>query len=157
MMFLHSHRTVFTFCSFFFLDFLGVVLAFWISILQIYRSVSVMILLPLRFRWLMVLVIYEEEYLKEKFCPFNYKAFAVIWKVGIPYTGLTTPVGWLSLLQTDRPKSVHRSVWWRLGVFAFLSVPVGFCHGLSQISSFFSFQTNSSKMYSMILIFLCFN
>ena len=32
-------------------------------------------------------------------CPFDYTAFAVNWKVGIPLTGLTRPVGWLSLLQ----------------------------------------------------------
>ena len=32
-------------------------------------------------------------------CPFDYTAFAVSGKVGIPETGLTTPVGWLSLSQ----------------------------------------------------------
>ena len=32
-------------------------------------------------------------------CPFDYTAFAVSWKVWIPQTGLTTPVGWLSLPQ----------------------------------------------------------
>ena len=32
-------------------------------------------------------------------CPFDYTAFAVSGKVGIPLTGLTTKVGWLSLLQ----------------------------------------------------------
>ena len=32
-------------------------------------------------------------------CPFDYTAFAVGGKVGIPLTGLTTPVGWLSLPQ----------------------------------------------------------
>ena len=26
-------------------------------------------------------------------CPFDYTAFAVSWKVGYQYTGLTTPVG----------------------------------------------------------------
>ena len=30
-------------------------------------------------------------------CPFEYTAFVVSGKVGIPYTGLITPVGWLSL------------------------------------------------------------
>ena len=34
-----------------------------------------------------------------KVCPFDYTAFAVNGKVGIPLTGLTTPVGWLSLPQ----------------------------------------------------------
>ena len=33
--------------------------------------------------------------------------FSVSGKVGIPLTGLTTPVGWLSLPPTDRPKSVR--------------------------------------------------
>ena len=32
-------------------------------------------------------------------CPFDYTAFGVSGKVGIPYTSLTTPVGWLSLPQ----------------------------------------------------------
>ena len=32
-------------------------------------------------------------------CPFEYTAFAVSGKVGIPKTGLTTPVGLLSLFQ----------------------------------------------------------
>ena len=32
-------------------------------------------------------------------CPFYYTSFAVSGKVGYPYTGLTTPVRWLSLLQ----------------------------------------------------------
>ena len=32
-------------------------------------------------------------------CHFDYTAFAVSGKVGIPYTGLTTPVGWQSLPQ----------------------------------------------------------
>ena len=32
-------------------------------------------------------------------CPFDYAAFAVSGKVGIPQTVLTLPVGWLSLLQ----------------------------------------------------------
>ena len=40
-------------------------------------------------------------------CHFDYTAFAVSWKVGTLLTGLTTPVGWLSLLTpTDCPKSV---------------------------------------------------
>ena len=32
-------------------------------------------------------------------CPFDYAAFAVSRKVWIPLTGLSTPVGWLSLPQ----------------------------------------------------------
>ena len=32
-------------------------------------------------------------------CPFDYTAFVVSENVGIPLTGLTTPIGWLSLLQ----------------------------------------------------------
>ena len=32
-------------------------------------------------------------------CPFDYTAFAISGNVGIPLTGLTTPVGWLSLPQ----------------------------------------------------------
>ena len=37
----------------------------------------------------------------EFFCilHFDYTACAVSWKVGIPYNGLTTTIGWLSLVQ----------------------------------------------------------
>ena len=39
--------------------------------------------------------------------PFDYTAVVVSWNVGIPLTCLTTPVGWLSSIQTDSPKSVR--------------------------------------------------
>ena len=70
-------------------------------------------------------------------CPFDYKAFAVSGKVGIPSTGLTTPVGWLSLPQTDRPKSVcNRCVIEVFGgvlcvvtlLFGYFCQCRGFCH-----------------------------
>ena len=69
-------------------------------------------------------------------------------RVGIPLTGLTTPVGWLSLPPTDRPiKSVRNRCVIEVfgGVFVlwhcFLDFSVGvgtFVIGPSQISSFFS-------------------
>ena len=40
-------------------------------------------------------------------CPFYYTAFAFSGKVGIPLTGLTTPVEWLLSGTTDRPKLVR--------------------------------------------------
>ena len=43
-------------------------------------------------------------------CPFDYTAFAVIGKVGIPYSGLTTPVGWLSLVSIITPSDRLKSV-----------------------------------------------
>ena len=39
-------------------------------------------------------------------CPFDNKAFAVSWKVGIPETDLTTPVWVAVVTPPDRPKSV---------------------------------------------------
>ena len=80
-------------------------------------------------------------------CHFDCTAFVVSWKVGIPETGLTTPVGWLSLLKlTVISRSVIRCV---IEVFvcvlcchiAFLdfSVVVGaFVIQLRKIFSFFS-------------------
>ena len=68
-------------------------------------------------------------------------------RVGIPLTGLSTPVGWLSLPPTDRPKSVRNRCVIEVfdGVFVLscsildFSVGVGaFVIGLSQISSFFT-------------------
>ena len=80
-------------------------------------------------------------------CPFDYTAFAVSGKVGIPLTGLTTPVG-LLVTPTDRPKSVrNRCVIEFFGgvsvccplVFEFSVGIGGFVIGLGQISFFFSF------------------
>ena len=68
-------------------------------------------------------------------------------RVGIPLTGLTTPVGWLSLPPTDRLKSVRNRCVIEVfgGVFVssrcFLDFSVGvraFVIGLSQIAFFFS-------------------
>ena len=79
-------------------------------------------------------------------CPFDYTAFAVSGKVGIPLTGLTTPVG-LLVTPTDRPKSVrNRCVIEVFGgvcvccplVFEFSVGIGGFVIGLGQISFFFS-------------------
>ena len=69
-------------------------------------------------------------------------------RVRIPLTGLTTPVGWLSLPQTDRPESVRNDCVIEVfgGVLVlsrcFLNFSVGvgaFVIGLSQISSFISY------------------
>ena len=50
------------------------------------------------FGWLFVFSLYKEDYLQNlNACPFDYTAVVVIGKVGIPLTGLTTPVWWLSL------------------------------------------------------------
>ena len=63
-----------------------------------------------------------------------------VWKVWIPLTGSTTPVGWLSLLQLIVITRSAIAVW-RFCVFSCFfdfSVDVGaFVIGLSQISSFF--------------------
>ena len=40
-------------------------------------------------------------------CPFDYTAVAGSGKVRRPLTRLTTPVGWLFVTPTDRPKSVR--------------------------------------------------
>ena len=80
-------------------------------------------------------------------CPFDYTAFAVSWKVEILLSGLTTPVGWLSLPPTDRPKSIRkRCVIEVVGAVCLLSCCFlcfyvcvrDFVTGLGQISSFFS-------------------
>ena len=41
-------------------------------------------------------------------CPFDYKAFAVSGKVGIPLTAFNTPIEWMLsvAISIDRPKSV---------------------------------------------------
>ena len=82
-------------------------------------------------------------------CPFDYTAFAVSVKVECSYTSLTTPVGFTTVTQTDRPKSVQNRCVIEVfgGVFFMLSrcvldfsVGVGaVVLGLSQIFSFFSF------------------
>ena len=57
-------------------------------------------LLRFGFGRLLVLGLKKGDYLHfSNVCPFNYTAFVASRKVGIPYTGLTTPVRWLSLLQ----------------------------------------------------------
>ena len=60
-----------------------------------------MILWPLRFGWIFVLGLYKEIYLQFflDVCPFDYTAFVVSGKVGIPEPGSTTLFWWLSLLQ----------------------------------------------------------
>ena len=76
-------------------------------------------------------------------CPFDYRAFVISWKVGIPLIGLTKPVGWLSLLQlTAISQSAlllyNRTFWWQFCVVTLVflfSVCVGyFVIGLYQIS-----------------------
>ena len=81
-------------------------------------------------------------------CPFDCTAFAFSWKVGIPLTGLTTPVGWRSLPQLivlSRPavvvllKCLVVFVCCHVVFFCGFSVGVGaFVRELGQISSFFS-------------------
>ena len=77
-------------------------------------------------------------------CPFDYTAFVVSGKVGIPLTGLTTPVGWLSLPQVIvlSPNrcviEVFDGIFLLSRCFLDFSVGVGaFVIGLSQISYFF--------------------
>ena len=76
-------------------------------------------------------------------CPFDYTAFAVSGMVGIPLTGLTTPVGW-QLTVLSRSAIVVKSkilVAFLCCHVAFWNFSVGvgaFVIGLSQISSFFS-------------------
>ena len=82
-------------------------------------------------------------------CPFDYKAFVVSGNVGIPQTGLITPVGWLSSPQLTVLSRSSIAVYSKFLVAVFLvlsrcflhfSIDVGvFVIGLSQISSFFSF------------------
>ena len=84
-------------------------------------------------------------------CLFGYTTFAVSRKVRIPFTGLTTPVGWLSLLQLT-VLSVHNRCVIEVfgGVFVlsrcFLDFSVGvgaFVIGMSRISSFISWDEMS--------------
>ena len=51
--------------------------------------------------WLFVLGLYNEDCLPffRNVCAFDYTAFAVSEKVGIPLTGLNTPDGWAPLPQ----------------------------------------------------------
>ena len=49
--------------------------------------------------WLFVLSLYKEDYLKICVRPFDYTAVVVSGKVENWLTGLTTPLGWLLLLQ----------------------------------------------------------
>ena len=79
----------------------------------------------------------------------DYTTVVVMGRVGIPLTGLTTPVGWLSLPRLTCPKSIrNRCV---IDVFCgffvlsrcFLDFSVGvvvFVIRLSRISSFFLLQ-----------------
>ena len=68
--------------------------------------------------------------------PFDYTAISVSGKVGRPLTGLTTPVGWLLLLQlTVLSRSgivVKSNFWWRFHVVKLLFECFcecrGFCH-----------------------------
>ena len=106
----------------------------WWMYLYIFDSYTVFITLDvcvMFFYYLFVLVGIGPRSLKgglfTKFqnCVLNFDdtAFAVIWKVGIPLKGLTTPVGstWVSIVtRTDRPKSVrNRCVEVFGGVFLF--------------------------------------
>ena len=74
-------------------------ITFW-STAFITLDVCVMISWARCFCWLLVLGLYKEDYLQIfNVCPFDYMAFAVSGKVGIPLSGLTAPVEWLSSLQ----------------------------------------------------------
>ena len=58
-------------------------------------------------------------------CPFDYMALVISGEVGYPETGLTTPVGWLVLLQLTVLSRFaiicNRSFLWRLCVFHWFS------------------------------------
>ena len=97
---------------------------------------------------MLFLGLYKEDYLQIFKCvSFDYTAFVVSGNVGIPQTGLTTPLGWLSLLQLtviSRSASMcYRIFWCRVMLsrcFLEFSVGVGtFVIGLSQKFSFFSY------------------
>ena len=77
--------------------------------------------MPLSLSCLLVLGLYKEEYFKFlNVYPFDYIAFAVSAKVGIPLTGLTTPVGLLSSLQlTVLIRCIIELSWWRFCVVTF--------------------------------------
>ena len=70
-------------------------------------------------------------------CPFDFTTFAVSGKVGIPLTGITTPVRWLLLLQLivlNRSAIVVLSKFLvaflccNCGVFLIFCWSLGFCH-----------------------------
>ena len=52
----------------------------------------------IRFGWLLVLSLFKEDYV-QFFFPFDYTADVVSGKIERSLTGLTTPVGWLLLIQ----------------------------------------------------------
>ena len=92
---------------------------------------------------MLVLALCKEDYLQIlNGCPFDSTAFVVSGKVGYLLTGLTTPVGWVSLPQL----TVHRCVIEVFGGVCVLpccvwgfSVGIGaFVIGLSRISFFFA-------------------
>ena len=80
-------------------------------------------------------------------CPFYYTAFVFNGKVGIPLTGLTTPVGWLSL--SNWPSVRNRCVIELLCVFVLsrcfldFSVSVGGLYHWNESDLFFLFDKNT--------------
>ena len=90
---------------------------------------------------MLVLSLYKENYL-HFVCPFDYTALAVSGKVGYLLTGLTTPVGWLLLLQLtvlSRSAIAVLVAFLYCPLFFEFSVAIGVSViGLSQISFFLS-------------------
>ena len=91
---------------------------------------------------------------------FDYTAFGVSGNVGIPLTGLTTPVKWLSLPPTDRHKSVRNccvievfgGVCVLSSCFLFFCWCRGFCHRTK--SDIFLFLSSQFLYYITSLILL---
>ena len=106
-------------------------------------------LLPLRFGLLLVCCLYKQVYLHFlNMCPFDYTAVAGTGKIG-PVNRFTIPVGWLSYSNWPSlvgPQSLCNRTFlvalFVLSLWPFdISVCIGaFLIGLSQISSFVSFQ-----------------
>ena len=110
--------------------------------------VCVIIVLPLRFSWLLVLGLYKEDYLQIfKYVSFWLHGFCGKWEGWDPVNRFNH-TSWVAIVTpTDRPKSVHNRCVIEVfgGVFVltrcFLDFSVGvgaFVIGLSQISSLFS-------------------
>ena len=74
-------------------------------------------------------------------CPFHYTAFVVSGKVGIPLTGLTSPVGWLSLSQLTVQSRCAIVVLWFL--VAFVCCHVALCFFFYRCKGFYYTRTES--------------
>ena len=83
--------------------------------------------------------------------PFDYTAFAVNWNIGIPWTGFTSPVWWLLLLQLTVFSRSATAVYSNILV-AFLCFHVPFCFFLFSIGvrSFLSYDLVRYLPFSLV-------